>query len=536
MRNTLFFVIFLSISSLYANTEFNPNAGLKECLACNVPDGLLVSDLTGTSALLSWNAVTGASGYTIEVEDEQNNPSTFHIEVNVGTNSYQVTGLQAGVLYKFKVRTRCGGDKSDWSNWMFFTAVNGGGGSANCGVPTGLSVSVVGGVASLGWAAVPGAIKYTIEVEDEQNNPSNFHLEDSSTTNAYTLAGLQTGVLYKFKVRVHCASGQSDWSTWLFFNGSGNGQGGGAGTGACAPPTALAANVNGNSATLSWNKVTDAIQYYLEIEDEQNTPSTFHLELAVQDTAYVLNGLLPGVLYKFKVRSHCASDQSIWSAWLFFNGSAGNGAGGGIGGGSGNCDRPTGTQVSNITASEALLSWNPVPGAASYLLEIEREQAGAAPWQITQMVTTNSFLLTGLNADTRYKFKVRSNCTGGGHSNWTKWRKFKTAPSFSDPSGGNMQLDPTDDRAENIVGPLQVAVWPNPAHVNPRVRLQNLSAEPTQLRLFDFTGRLLQEQHVRQEGSTCELEMNTSGLSNGTYILQIQHGSQTHNTKLVIVH
>ncbi len=438
MRNTLFFAIFLSFSSLYASTEFNSSSLATTCLACNIPDGLLVSDLNGASATLSWNAVTGATGYTVEVEDEQNNPSTFHIEANVSNASYQVTGLQAGVLYKFNVRSRCGGDKSDWSNWLFFTVGNGGGGSADCGVPTGLSVSIAGGVANLGWAVVPGAIKYTIEVEDEQNSPSTFHLEDSSFTNSYTLAGLQPGVWYKFKVRAHCIAGQSDWSAWVFFNGSG-----------------------------------------------------------------------------------------------------GNGSGGGIGGGSGNCDRPTGPQATNITANAALLSWNAVPGAASYFLEIEREQAGASQWQITQMVTNNSFLLTGLTADTRYKFKVRTNCTGGGHSNWTKWRKFKTAPSFTDPTGENnlsVVVGNRESQQLEFEEAIEVSVWPNPAQFSTTVHLRHLNLEPTTLRMFDLSGRLIQEQLVQQDGGSSEIVLHTSGYSNGIYLLQIQSGTQTRTSKLVIAH
>ncbi|MDO8367960.1 MAG: fibronectin type III domain-containing protein, partial [Saprospiraceae bacterium] len=276
MRTKLFFAIFLAFSNLYANATFNPSSPIARCLACEIPGGLSVSDLTGASATLSWNAVVGATQYTIEVQDEQVNPSVFQLETNVVGTSYAVTGLTAGVLYKFKVRTRCGGDKSDWSDWSFF---------------------------------------------------------------------------------------------------------------------------NGNF-------------------------------------------------------------------------------GGGIGGGNGNCSRPTSTQIANITANSAILTWTAVPGVASYFLEIEREQGGAAPWQITQTVTANSFVLTGLNADTKYKFKVRSNCAGGGHSNWTKWRKFKTAPSFTGTSGGS-NLNPSSNREDLqpvSTSALEIQVWPNPAQSSTTVRLQNLSA------------------------------------------------------------
>lgn len=434
MRTKLFFAIFLAFTSLCANAGINSLANTAICLACNVPDGLTVSDLTGTSATLNWNAVSGATQYTVEVQDEQNNPSTFHIETNVNGTSYAVMGLTAGVSYKFKVRSSCGGDKSDWSDWVSFTSGNSGGGSNTCAIPTTLS-----------------------------------------------------------------------------------------------------ATVNGSSAILSWNKVSGATQYYIEVEDEQNVPSNFHVEVSVQDSFYTVVGLQAGVSYKFKVRSHCAGGQSDWSNSLFFNGNTGNG---GIGSGSGNCNRPTGSQVMNITASAALLSWNAVPGIASYTLEIEREPSSS--WQITQVVMTNSFLLTGLNADTKYKFKVRSNCTGGDHSNWTKWRKFKTAPSFTGNPGNSNLINTTADRSGDVptelANALEVKVWPNPVQSSVAVRLQNLGAESATLRLFDLAGRLVQVQQIQSETGAWEGELNLNNLPNGVYLLQTQSGASTQTIKLVLSH
>lgn len=67
MRTKLFLAIFLAFSSLYANTTFNPYAKTAICLVCDVPNGLIASELTGASATLSWNAVSGATKYTIEL-------------------------------------------------------------------------------------------------------------------------------------------------------------------------------------------------------------------------------------------------------------------------------------------------------------------------------------------------------------------------------------------------------------------------------------------------------------------------------------
>jgi hypothetical protein len=537
MKSLFLFTILFLIGSIQVTAGTHTLISTAPCLACNIPDGLAASDLTGTSATLSWNAVSGATQYTVEVQDEQNNPGTFQVETNVIGTSYAVTGLQAGVSYKFKVRTRCGSDKSDWSEWVFFTAGSGsggGGGTSGCGVVTGLSATATGGTASLTWNAVSGASKYTIEVEDEQNSPSIFHLEDSTLTNTYTLSGLQTGVLYKFKVRTHCSGGQSDWSAWMFFNSNGNGGIGGT-TGACTVPAMLAVTVDGTSAKLSWNNVSGATQYYVEVEDEQNVPSNFKLEISVQDSFYTVTGLQAGVLYKFKVSTYCSGGQSVWSNWMFFNGTGSGGNGGGTTG----CIVPTGQLITDISASSAILNWNAVPGAASYTLEIERTQQGASTWKITQVVTTNSFLLTGLNPDTRYKFKVRSNCTGGGNSDWTQWRKFKTTLDVSGTvSQGNFS-PATEDRdavSDAATSTLEMQVYPNPIHTSTTVRLQIPGAESIALSLFDLTGHLMRQQHIQQDGGDWEGTLSFGDLPNGMYLLQARTPQNTKTLKLTVSH
>ena len=542
MQTRLFSILLLTLGFLTAGAG-NPRPPLHDniCLTCDIASGFSVSDNNGGSATLNWNAVNGASSYDLEVQDEQNNPSTFQLEINVTDNSYLVSGLQAGVLYKFKVRTQCGNDKSDWSEWFFFTASggsggggNGGGSNGDCAIPSNLTATVANGVATLGWASVPGAVKYYIEVEDEQNNPSTFHLEDSTTTNSYALPGLQSGVLYKFKVRTRCANGQSDWSTWLFFNGSGNGGGGGTG-GDCVAPVSLIAALNGASATLSWNSAGGAVQYDIEVEDEQNTPSNFHLEVSSTDTFYVVTDLQAGVLYKFKVRTRCAGgSQSDWSAWQYFNGTLGGPPGHG---GTGNCAKPTNQFAVDITATSALLTWDSVPGVVSYTLEVERVQQGANPFQITTTVATNSWLLTGLSPNTRYKFKVRANCSATTHSKWTGWRKFKTAANFTGNDDSALKpVQATDRAAQPSDEGFSMRAWPNPAGDAVSVQLTRLGDQPATLRLYELSGRTALEMTIVPQQGAWEGRLPVQELPNGIYLLRAANAQVNQTIKLVVSH
>ncbi|HPI07445.1 MAG TPA: fibronectin type III domain-containing protein, partial [Saprospiraceae bacterium] len=280
-------------------------------------------------------------------------------------------------------------------------------------------------------------------------------------------------------------------------------------------------------------------QYYLEVEDEQNQPSNFHLEVQVSDTFYQLNGIQPGVLYKFKVSTHCdSSSHGPWSNWQFFNGNSDStSTGGNGGGGGGSCGKPAGLHVTGISSAAANLHWFAVPGAVSYTLEIERYQNSTSnPWQITQVVNTNSFHLTGLNANTRYKFKVRANCAGG-HGDWSNWRKFKTAlgvlsPAFFNPGSA------LEERAGSPTTPAPAfdsQIWPNPVKTTATIRLAHLKSETVSLRVMDLSGRTVLDRQFQPENAELEETISFQELPEGCYLVRVQNGADVKSTKLVVI-
>ena len=114
---------------------------------CPVPGGLSVSNNTGASVQLSWNAAPGAIRYEVEIEDGDNTPP-FHQEFNTTQTTATIEGLTPGGQYKFKVKSKCSSGSSDHAPWFFFTAGSGdntGGGNnptgGSCSIPDGLNVS-----------------------------------------------------------------------------------------------------------------------------------------------------------------------------------------------------------------------------------------------------------------------------------------------------------------------------------------------------------------------------------------------------------
>lgn len=74
-------------------------------LSCPPPAGLTASAYA-LNAGLSWNAVSGATGYEVSLKRDLDNTWTTY---TANTNSLQVSGLVAGSVYEWRVRTQCSG-------------------------------------------------------------------------------------------------------------------------------------------------------------------------------------------------------------------------------------------------------------------------------------------------------------------------------------------------------------------------------------------------------------------------------------------
>ncbi len=76
----------------------------------------------------------------------------------------------------------------------------------------------------------------------------------------------------------------------------------------------------------------------------------------------------------------------------------------------GTCGTPTGLNATNITQTSATLNWGAVSGATSYNLQWKVSTSGT--WTTVSGLTTTSYNLSGLTANTTYNFQVQAVCNG----------------------------------------------------------------------------------------------------------------------------
>ena len=133
--------------------------------------------------------------------------------VNVHEN-YLLEGLAPETTYYVRARANCGSEVSEWSDAINFTTL------IACHVPTNLAVTGISeNSAVASWSAgSEGQSEWQLQYKKVDAN--SWTLVEGLTETNYTFSGLQNGTGYEVQVRANCggAYGMSGWTTVVFFN------------------------------------------------------------------------------------------------------------------------------------------------------------------------------------------------------------------------------------------------------------------------------------------------------------------------------
>ena len=367
---------------------------------CNATSGLNASGITFNSATLGWNAVVGAVNYTLAYKPNSGGTWT---EVTVSGTSYVVTGLSANTLYDYRVQTNCSGSQSAFTPVSNFMTL-----PLPCNVPSGLNTTAItNNSATLNWASVANALDYTVRYR----NIGNPNWTTQTTANLfYNLTGLLSSTIYEWQVQANCSGNNSGFTLSTNFTTTA--------PPACPVPTGtVTSNITHNSATLSWDAMSGAVNYRVIYRLSSDVNWT---GFDVNGTTTTLTGLLPNEEYRWGVRSNCGVSSSAYSSAVLFTTLP-------------VCNVPSGLNSTNITTNTATVSWNFVSGAVNYTLQWR--MLGFPSWSATT-VSGTSHILSGLSANTGYEWQVRTNCSGN-ESGFSGLQNFTTLPVCNVPSGLN---------------------------------------------------------------------------------------------------
>ncbi|WP_238654283.1 fibronectin type III domain-containing protein [Paenibacillus piscarius] len=144
--------------------------------------------------LLSWDSVTGATGYEIEADGT--------VIDNGSKVTFTHTGLLPNTKHSYRIRAKNTQAVSDWSEWTTIVT-----GVTAPEVPKNLRGEVTVNSVQLAWDSANGASSYDVEVDGQVISNSN-QLE-------YTHSGLEPNTMHAYRVRAKNAGATSDWSELL---------------------------------------------------------------------------------------------------------------------------------------------------------------------------------------------------------------------------------------------------------------------------------------------------------------------------------
>jgi hypothetical protein len=252
---------------------------------------------------------------------------------------------------------------------------------------------------------------------------SDSYTGNSTTTSpTYTIPNLVPSQQYLVKVRALCDDeNESEFTEPITIITP-------AETDCAMPQNIKLSNVYETTATVSWDAGksyhSEWMFLYKKASDAEWTEKT------LSSTSYTMTGLSQGTEYQVLIRTHCgAGSYSPDYEPLTFTTSKPEPA----------CAVPTNLTVTNITESEATLTWT--AGAVDdNVWEIAFKKKANDKWKLIQVYDNPTYKLEYLTPESEYEVRIQTFCGAGKYSESTDVVPFTTLAEKC--------LTPTDFKAE----------------------------------------------------------------------------------------
>jgi hypothetical protein len=358
---------------------------------CDSVTAVVVSNITATSALASWNAVAGATYYNVY---RKQLPSGNWILSTATSPSKLFSGLTPNTSYAIWVQTACGNDTSvNTTATQFTTDTMATPPPVICdSVTSVLITNITNTTATVNWNAVPGAAYYHVSI---RQLPSGSWVSSTSSATSKVYNNLLINTAYEVLIRTNCNPDTSTNNTTYNFST----------TNVIIPPTpcdsatsVTIGNITTTGATVSWNPVAGASYYNIFT---RALPAGNWVLSTSSAATKVLTGLTPNTTYAVLVQTACGNDTSTNQTTVTFITDTLVIPPPSI------CDSVTSVTFTNVTNTTATANWNAVAGAAYYYVYIRQLPAGA--W-IQSTAAATSKVYNNLTINTSYEVLVRTVC------------------------------------------------------------------------------------------------------------------------------
>jgi hypothetical protein len=340
-------------------------------LTCLPPTQAQAIWVTPTAAQIEWQPGAGATQYYLAYRPI--NVAEWSLVFPV-SSSVTLEPLTPGTTYELMLRSDCGHQTySSFTSLLQFQT-------------PGVCEEVVVGEekisqneAFISWNFPPNAIAYRFRWrllgQAEWNNQV---LNRSSVS----LQGLLPGQIYEYEIQTLCKDNASGWLYRLFTT-----------LPLCPPVTRVAlSSLSATEAVLDWEETANAQNYYF-VYRKVNTPAW---ELLLPEAPPLrLSSLAPNTTYEWMLRAECAPGlYSTFNVAEQFT------------------TAPDCRSIEELQATALVegfrLNWPAVAGAENYSITFRK--VGENQWNAPQIVSTNAYILLGLEPFTAYEVRAVTNC------------------------------------------------------------------------------------------------------------------------------
>ena len=473
-------VLALAVSGIYktqmeARYLWIDNVGV--IYDCGTAKNLKIENIEKNTASLTWKEDPTVTEWIVKVV---NADTAF--KVHSSDNMFELTGLDSATFYTVSVAHLCGAeaDTSNWASTSFTTA------GIECERITDLAVSeITRNSAKLTWNG--DALRYKIRLR--KAGSSDVWANYTASAEEYVFTALLPATEYEGGVQSVCGEAASDTSSYVNFSNFNTS------AVTCFAPEDLTAEPSWNSVKLTWKGSADNYQVAYRKDGSTAILGVFNVE----GKTYNLGGLDEKIPYQARVRSACgAGDTSAWSEWISFTTIE-----------TPACPVPSDLKAESITENSANLSW--ACGDADATFTLRFRPSSSTSWDSIKALTTKSYELKDLQANTAYTWSVMSACSENRYSGWAVAGQFTTLKETAN-----------ENQRENV---LQVMTGKGQIHIlNPSAMMID------RVRILGTDGDLLGNYRI---GSNENIILTTNH-SMRVVILLVESGKQTLRYKVLL--
>ena len=459
---------------------------------CDAPTALAASNITETSAEITWNGTA----------------STYEFKLNGGTaetltaTTKALTGLTANTAYTVEVRAVCEDAESDWVTTTFTTLQEQGGTDPEaCDAPTNLTANnITETTANITWNGTASTYEFKL----------NGGTAETLTTTTKALTGLTANTAYTVEVRAICGEQQSAWVSATFTTLEEVPE-------IVAPvvTTTAATGVDHQSAILngtitagSETITAQGFKYKATAAADWTTVSATGTTISA-----VVNGLTEQTTYIFKAFATTASGTVEGTEMTFTTSAA-----------------PvvvvlgevTTTPATNVGNTSATLNGALVSAGESENFTVGFALATVADFTLEDNNVQN--ITATLNANT---FSQAVNDLVEGQTYF--YRAYITNEAGT--AYGTVETFTLSGLNDAIAGMLQATIYPNPAQDNATMEIVGLDQD-AKIVISDLQGRILSQEAI-SAGET-HYTINVSNMVSGVYYIRIVTDKAVSTQKLIV--